>query len=267
MLQLNGYDGGKGNLYQKIINLIPPHQVYIEPFLGGGAVMRHKRPAMLNIGLDLDQRVIDGWSIVKGGDTAVSSQTAIPATIASNDGGAVPPLLTMLANHSAATIKSDGVSWQFICGDALKFLEVYPFTGGEFVYADPPYLLSTRSSQRPLYLHELNTEQEHEQLLTLLKGLPCHVMLSGYWSELYSYHLSGWHTAVFTAYDRANKPREEWLWMNYPTPIALHDYKHLGDGFRERERIKKKKNRWVKKLQMMRPLERQALLSAIEEAF
>jgi DNA adenine methylase len=32
------YDGGKGNLYQKIINLVPPHRVYIEPFLGGGAV-------------------------------------------------------------------------------------------------------------------------------------------------------------------------------------------------------------------------------------
>jgi len=34
----------------------PPHEVYIEPFLGGGAIMRQKRPALLNIGLDLDAR-------------------------------------------------------------------------------------------------------------------------------------------------------------------------------------------------------------------
>jgi hypothetical protein len=32
------YPGGKGGagVYQMIINQIPPHRVYIEPFLGGG---------------------------------------------------------------------------------------------------------------------------------------------------------------------------------------------------------------------------------------
>jgi hypothetical protein len=52
--------------------------------------------------------------------------------------------------------------------------------------------------------------------------------------------------------------------MNYPTPVALHDYRYLGDNFRERERIKRKANRWVAKLQNMPVLERQALLSAID---
>jgi DNA adenine methylase len=33
-----GYPGGKSGagVYQTIINLMPPHTVYIEPFLGGG---------------------------------------------------------------------------------------------------------------------------------------------------------------------------------------------------------------------------------------
>jgi len=41
------YDGGKGAMgcAQWIINQIPPHRVYIEPFLGGGAVLRLKAPA------------------------------------------------------------------------------------------------------------------------------------------------------------------------------------------------------------------------------
>ncbi|MCP5006115.1 MAG: hypothetical protein GY941_19575, partial [Planctomycetes bacterium] len=57
----------------------------------------------------------------------------------------------------------------------------------------------------------------------------------------------------------------EWLWMNYPAPVELHDYRYLGDTFRQREKIKKKTAVWVKKFQSMPVLERQGLLSAIEE--
>jgi len=50
------YPGGKAGagVSQRIINLMPPHDVYIEPFLGDAAVMRAKRPARLNVGCDLD---------------------------------------------------------------------------------------------------------------------------------------------------------------------------------------------------------------------
>lgn len=41
------YPGGKAaaGVYQRIINLMPPHSLYIEPFLGGGAIMKLKKPA------------------------------------------------------------------------------------------------------------------------------------------------------------------------------------------------------------------------------
>lgn len=55
------YPGGKGKCYQRLINLMPPHQTYIESHLGGGAVMRNKKAAQRNIGLDLDGRVIRLW--------------------------------------------------------------------------------------------------------------------------------------------------------------------------------------------------------------
>lgn len=29
--------------------------------------------------------------------------------------------------------------------------------------------------------------------------------------------------------------------MNFPSPVALHEYSHLGDNYRQRERIKRKK--------------------------
>ena len=55
------YPGGKGKCYQRLINLMPPHTVYIEAHLGGGAVMRHKKPAVQSIGIDADLRVIQSW--------------------------------------------------------------------------------------------------------------------------------------------------------------------------------------------------------------
>lgn len=55
------YPGGKGKCYQRIINLMPKHSTYIESHLGGGAVMRYKKPAAVNIGIDIDTRVIERW--------------------------------------------------------------------------------------------------------------------------------------------------------------------------------------------------------------
>jgi hypothetical protein len=62
------YPGGKGKCFQRLINLMPPHDVYIESHLGGGAVLRNKRPAEVNIGIDIDPRVIQHWRSTLGGD-------------------------------------------------------------------------------------------------------------------------------------------------------------------------------------------------------
>jgi DNA adenine methylase len=65
------YLGGKSQAgtYQRIINLIPPHDVYIEPFLGGGAIARLKRPARLSFGVDKSPAVPtppEGMTFVRG---------------------------------------------------------------------------------------------------------------------------------------------------------------------------------------------------------
>ena len=52
------YSGGKAKTFQHVVNLIPPHEVYIEPFLGLGSVMRAKFPSSTEIGVDLDGEVL-----------------------------------------------------------------------------------------------------------------------------------------------------------------------------------------------------------------
>jgi len=55
------YPGGKGKCYQRLINLMPAHTTYIESHLGGGAVLRNKQAAQINIGIDADEKVIATW--------------------------------------------------------------------------------------------------------------------------------------------------------------------------------------------------------------
>ncbi|BAN33980.1 phage DNA methylase [Sulfuricella denitrificans skB26] len=55
------YPGGKGNVFQHIINVLPKHRTYIETHLGGGAVMRQKKAAARSIGVDIDPIVISEW--------------------------------------------------------------------------------------------------------------------------------------------------------------------------------------------------------------
>lgn len=52
------FPGGKGKSFPQIINCMPPHRVYIETHLGGGAVMRHKRAAECTIGIDIDPQIV-----------------------------------------------------------------------------------------------------------------------------------------------------------------------------------------------------------------
>src|SRR5262249_39128996 len=150
------------------------------------------------------------------------------------------------------------------CADATRFLSRFPWSGSELVYCDPPYLASTRSSKDKLYRYEMMTEDEHRKLLNAIKTIPARVIISGYFSELYARELEGWRTVSFPAVKRNGEVATEWLWLNYPEPLELHDYRYLGEDFRQRERIKRKRLRWEHRLRSMPALERHAILAALE---
>ena len=158
---------------------MPPHEIYIEAHLGGGAVMRHKYPAKRNIGIEIDSEVIQMWSDKKA------------------------------------------IDFELIHDDAVDFLRSYEFTGKELVYCDPPYLRETRKKYARIYKYEYTREQ-HINLLEVIKSLPCMVMISGYESKLYTVSLRGWHSHSYKA-GCHHGVATEWVWMNYPLPVELHD--------------------------------------------
>jgi len=221
------YVGGKSQagVYQRIINLIPPHRVYIEPFLGSGAIMRLKKPAEVSIGIELAKAV-----------NCEACET-IPGAVV-------------------------------LRGDGMAFLEKYPFLGDEFVYCDPPYLMETRRCQRGYYAFEMSRE-DHVRLLDLIKTIPGKVMISGYPSRLYDEALLpwpfSWRKQTFEVETRAHTKATEVLWFNYDPPARLHDTRFVGEDFRERWRIEKRRRRWRARLEKMNPLERDALFVALTE--
>ena len=81
-----------------------------------------------------------------------------------------------------------------------------------FIYADPPYLHSTRKNY--LYRCEMK-DSEHEELLNVLKKHPGKVLLSGYDNDLYNDMLHGWIKVQKNTCAERGIKRTETLWMNY----------------------------------------------------
>lgn len=222
-----GSKGGEG-VWQRIISEMPPHGHYIEAFAGKAVIAARKRPALRTTLIDADKD---------------APGLALAATLP----------------HGEA-----------IVGDALEHLRNWRkngwFSKFELVYCDPPYLGEVRSCDRDYYRHEMKGEGEHTDLLWLLRSLPCYVIVSGYWSQVYEQVLHDWRTVKIPTVKRNGEPAVEWLWCNFDVPTELHDHRWYGVDFRHREQVNRKRRRMVRKLLSLPPVELSAVLADLSEA-
>jgi DNA adenine methylase len=79
------------------------------------------------------------------------------------------------------------------------------------IYADPPYVLSTRD--RKYYKYEM-TDDEHVALLNALDVHRGPVILSAYSHPLYTNRLSHWHKVTTPSVTEHGNRRTEVLWLN-----------------------------------------------------
>lgn len=80
------------------------------------------------------------------------------------------------------------------------------------IYADPPYLLSTRHGKQ--YRCEMD-ESDHIDLLSALRDHSGPVLLSGYDSKLYESELKDWYRDEINVMAQTATKRKEVLWMNF----------------------------------------------------
>ncbi len=132
-------------------------------------------------------------------------------------------------------------------------------------YFDPPYLMQTRSHKKNIYRYDW-TDKDHCLFLSRVLIVKSNCMISHYPCPLYDETLKDWRKINYQSMTRAGV-RTEALYMNYPLPVLLQDYKNVGENFTDRQRIKRKVTRLIDRLNREKDIERSAILTSIIEHF
>lgn len=249
------YPGAKHRAAKWLVSLVPEHEVYCEPYFGSGAVFFAKPKAKIETINDLDGNVVNYFRVVrehpeelsrllsltpyareeymaafeeKEGDTDIEKARKFAVrcfmgfscsgryrngfrSSQRGNGPRNPDIWRGLpdAVREASLRLTDA---QIECLPALELIRRYG-TKDVFLYVDPPYLGDTR--KKYLYRHEMDSEEEHKELLGLLLAHPGKVMVSGYDNPLYNEMLAGWRKEQRKSQAENGLARVETVWMNY----------------------------------------------------
>jgi DNA adenine methylase len=272
------YYGGKIGLAGRIVDLLPPHRVYIEPFAGSLAVLFAKVPTGHEIVNDLDGALVTFWRVLRDRPADLARVCALTPharaefdaadldavvddlelarrfwvrvnqsfvktsgrrtgwTVTTSRSQSVPgTILGRVGRFAAAAERLAGVSVEQC--DAAELVARLA-TPDAVIYADPPYVHSTRRRESVGsggdYRHEM-TDTDHRRLAEVLRSTPATVVLSGYPSGLYDHLYADWwhrdfavtaHSSNAVAAGRTG--RVERVWSNRDLDNGRLPFESLG---------------------------------------
>jgi len=237
---IDNYTGNKKieGLYQWIINHIPKHKAYYEPFAGSAAIAFLLPDRPHKVISDCNRSTTDQLTCRIQGRSGIE-------VINCNAFSLIEDIQSKLYGPEA-TVKND-------------FMDPTDI----FVYMDPPYRIGSRHSKKELYEYEL-TDADHLRLVAMVSGkAKYNCMISHYRDPLYDSLVDqhGWiriekkvryHTRTVT----------ECLYMNYELG-ELQTYQYLGKDCWDRQRIKRKLDKIEAKLLKLPLHERLAVIDRI----
>lgn len=246
------YPGAKNRLAPWICEYIPKHDVYLEPFGGSLAVLFNKQRSHIETVNDLHGEVVNFFRVLRDDPDELKRLIELtPYSRAEYDlayqesdvdverarrfcvrcwqgfgcanlyhNGFKSGQQTNSPNPAKAWAEYPDVITQ--ASKRLKGVQIENLpaielikrynTSDVFIYADPPYLHSTR--KKYLYKYEMN-DANHEELLNVLVRHPGKVLLSGYDNDMYNSMLQGWRKVQKATRAEGGRARIETLWMNY----------------------------------------------------
>jgi DNA adenine methylase len=249
------WHGGKWLLAPWIIQHMPAHRVYVEPFGGAGSVLMRKPRSYAEVYNDLDDDVVNLFQVLRS-DRATELADMLRLTpfaatefAASYDqaSDAVERARRLVvrsfmgfgsnavhrksgfrsnSNRSGTTPARDWVNYPEHLAAAVERLQ-----GVVILRRDACEVMAAHDGPEtlhyvdPPYLPETRdggadyahelTDDQHLNLLTFLRGLQGRVIVSGYPSDLYDQALHGWRRVHRKALADGAKARVEVLWMNW----------------------------------------------------
>jgi len=255
------WHGGKFYLCQRIIQLFPPHDTYLEPFGGAASVLLNKPRSSVEVYNDLDERITRLFQVLRDHGPELQRRLSLTPYSEVEFQDAEQP-----AGDEIEQARRDFVRWRLSLGgrgesfsftlhrvrrgmadvvsgylsmideelpriiERLRTVQIVKRPALDairtwdspktLIYADPPYLHSTREEGScSIYGCEMS-EEDHRELAELLKGCQAKVILSGYPSDLYEELYRGWRTVEFdmpnhAAGGRSKARKQETLWMSW----------------------------------------------------
>lgn len=198
--------GGKSYLARRIVELFPPHRVYVEPFAGGLSVLLNKPRSAREVAGDLDAELMDFYRVLTKstaelidalGPLPYDRDTWMAIRASRPDDELGRAVRTLVVNRwSRGGLGGDFAwsgrlrggrpgdlnGWETIqaelprIAERLRGVELHRGDAvplirehdapGTLFYCDPPYLHATRTA-RSAYRHEL-TEADHRRQLGVL---------------------------------------------------------------------------------------------------
>lgn len=218
--QLFRHAGSKGRLAQDIVNMMPSHDKYIEPFGGTLSVFLCKNPSAFEVVNDIDDEIVNFYRVLRDdADELVRRVSLTPwsrsefmdCMLYRDAGLETDPIerareFWFLKDHSINGMTS---TFNQICGvrstaishidrmmdvatrlrsvlvECVDYRELFArFDDRDALfYCDPPYLGETRSGS--IYEHEMLGAHEHDEFARVCNDSKASVMVSGYPSAAY----------------------------------------------------------------------------------
>jgi hypothetical protein len=141
-------------------------------------------------------------------------------------------------------------------------IDKYDYAGPKTVFFfDPPYLLESRSSKKMLYNFNWD-KKDHQKFIAKALTVKSNCIILHYPCPLYDKAFKTWRKLCYRSMTHGGV-RVKCLYMNFKQPALLLDHRFVGKDYTDRQRIKRKVESLINRLNNLDGQERAAILSAV----